>query len=168
MLEWLLPTIVIIGISVISVIVVISKRMNDQAPAPPQNVLPNVTKRTTEYIRLFEKHWKITWYTHNALVVTSIITTLSVPFGLAGLLYNPDETQRSALNKLLLTVSAVAAISQIVDHILGLRTRAERLRRWAETLKQGLSLFQDGKIEEPEFLAIYKSVSKEFADEDAV
>jgi hypothetical protein len=135
--------------------------------AKVENELAHIVELAESKIKRFQTHSLWAWHSHNVLLTISLIATLIVPFGLAGLLY-AAEPERLKFNKLLLVISAVAAGSQLVDYLLGFRARAERLRRWSESLRHGLAKFRDGAIGKDDFLRICDEVSNEYANEDAI
>jgi hypothetical protein len=99
------------------------------------------------------KHWSnVNWWASNIIAAIQISLSAVVPFGLAALLYIPEE-HRGLLNMIVLIVSLLAFGLQLVARHLSLAQRAARLRRAWIILEKALPYYRDRLIGEEQFLA---------------
>ena len=135
--------------------------MDIQETEKYQNILQLAQERVDNLRYFSTKQWKL----HNWFVALSLIASSIVPFGLAALLYVPDQ-YRNHLNIFLLIVSAIALIVGLFNQLTRLAYRATRNRRLYVRLETGLAKFQDGFISFEEFYEVFEEVTKGYIDEE--
>lgn len=98
-----------------------------------------------------DRRWStIYWFLHNTCVGSALVSQLLIVFGLALMLYIPDQ-QRNSANVTLLLISFVGLALALLDVVLGFGRRSRLLTRTADTIELSLSLYGDGAISADEF-----------------
>ena len=111
------------------------------------------------------KWWGIIWWTHMWFVAIGYVFALLVPFGLAALLYLPDQ-QRSIVNIMLIFFSAASLILPVVTVSMRFPERQRRLRMIDAELSADFARFKTGKGSHDELLDAYEKARKDHAQKE--
>lgn len=99
-------------------------------------------KRAEEADKWYRKMWsQYLWLTGFGWVLSAL-----VPFGLALVLYFPNETQRNVINIILIIISGGGLICQVLSSVLRLRERSLANKQIRNRLISAVKQYYDGII----------------------
>ena len=127
----------------------------------PEDLVVNAERKMKSFYR-----WAlICYFTHMTLIAISNVCSILVPFGLAALLFVPEEN-RDLLNITLLALSGTALILHVLDNVTRLADRNRRLRNAGQKLDAGLRRYKAEKLDVSRLLNLYDEATKLHAEEE--
>ena len=108
--------------------------------------------------------WRILWTINCWVKVLSYCFMLTVPFGLAILLYVKDQDGKT-LNIAILILSALALVFDVVNRILKTEKRSILLRAINSKLEIIIAKYKDGRISDEDFIKIMDNVLNDYSKE---
>jgi hypothetical protein len=91
---------------------------------------------------------------------------LLVPFGLAAMLWIPQQWQK-LMNILTLACSGIAAILQFVPNVQRVRERALLLRRMYHDIELAVAKYESGALTREQLIEVLATVEKQHSEEAA-
>jgi hypothetical protein len=128
---------------------------------PDDPIVALARKRAAHYHR----HHTMLWAFNNYCKGIADTLTIVVPFGLAAMLWVP-ENLRQAFNIGTLACSGLAALFQFVPSGQRVRERALLLRRLYKRLEFGIGRFESGDITREQLMKIFEEAEESHLHED--
>ena len=130
------------------------------------NIDNALTKLAEERLQHYDYHGTRMWVWHGWLVGWTHIANVLVPFGLAALLYIPDD-YRSTVTLELLAISGLSLALQLLTTVQQFRNRSLQLRALHAELQPALAEYRVGLKTDAEFSEILEKVMKKHTEESA-
>ena len=109
----------------------------------------------------------LSWHSYLYILWVSTSLSVIVPFGIAMLLYVPDEN-KNTVNIIVLAISCLSLVLSIINHVMRFKERGSLLRTCYEDLNFSYAKYCDGIIPKDEFVQIAEEMKSKMLEEGKI